>query len=81
VLDWIFQIWGHDFDGQLIPGLLRAIRDILDPQANLCSWGENKRLTKAAIRRMVTRVADCPGNRARIRAFDEDYRPRKRSGR
>src|ERR1035441_9235145 len=64
VLDRIFQIRGHDYGDQLIPGLLGALFDILCPQANLCSWGEDKRLTKAAIRRMVTRAADCPGNRA-----------------
>jgi hypothetical protein len=43
VLDWIFQLetknWcGYEYLGQLV----RALGDLLDPQANICSGGEDK---------------------------------------
>lgn len=72
MLDSVFQIFGHDHDGKLIAGFLGALRDILSPQANLCSWGEDKKLTKAAIRRMVTAAANCPANRPMVRVYDPD---------
>lgn len=43
VLDWIFQI--HDkpwADNHTIRGLLDAISDAVNPQANLCSGGKSK---------------------------------------
>jgi hypothetical protein len=33
--------------------LVRALDDILDPQANLCSGGSDKRITAARIRQIV----------------------------
>jgi hypothetical protein len=60
MLDMVFQVFGHDGDGQLTAGFVGALRDIIDPQANLCSWGEDKHLTKAAIRRMAAAAAACP---------------------
>ena len=44
LLDWIFQILGEQWaDANTIYDLLRAFDDILDPQANYCSWEEDKR--------------------------------------
>ena len=44
ILDWIFQIQGKDWaDEQTLYDLLRAFRDILDPQANYCSFEEDIR--------------------------------------
>lgn len=63
VLDWIFQIntkqWAPDDHGNaiIVAGLIRALRDLLDPQAHLCSSGLSKRLTKANIRRRTAQYA------------------------
>ena len=43
VLDWIMQvaskIWATD---AVIAGLVRALNDVLDPQATLCSFGQER---------------------------------------
>lgn len=43
VADWIFQIssktWATD---AVLAGLVRALRTLLDPQATLCSFGEER---------------------------------------
>jgi hypothetical protein len=52
VLDWIFQIEGR-WDGEVTPAFIRAIDDILHPQANLCSMGQPKTLTPKAIKQLV----------------------------
>jgi hypothetical protein len=59
VLDWICQIagklWATDDAGQyaITAGLVNAFIDVIHPQANLCSFGQSKRLTKAQIGRLV----------------------------
>ncbi len=54
VLDLIMQIagktWGTD---AVIAGLVRAIDDVLHPQANLCSMGMSKSLTRAEVKACV----------------------------
>jgi hypothetical protein len=56
VLDMIMQVakkrWADD---ECLAGLVRALNDILEPQANLCSFGSDKKLTRAKIRRLVKR--------------------------
>jgi len=43
ISDWIFQVtkktWCTD---QILAELVRSLNEILDPQQNFCSWGENK---------------------------------------
>ena len=45
MLDWIFQIheknphYAKEYD---LAGLIAALNDIFQPQANCCSWGEEK---------------------------------------
>ena len=45
ILDWIFQIheknpdYAKEYD---LAGLIAALNDIFQPQANCCSWGEEK---------------------------------------
>jgi len=44
ILDWIFQIRGKDWgDAHTVYDLLTAFREILDPQANYCSFEEDNR--------------------------------------
>ena len=44
ILDWIFQVRGKSWgDKQTLYDLINAFRDILDPQANYCSFEEDKR--------------------------------------
>jgi len=54
VLDWIIQVaektWADD---ATIAGLIRALDDVLHPQAHLCSSGASKTLNKAKIRALV----------------------------
>ena len=54
VLDRIMQIsqktWADD---ATIAGLIRALDDVLNPQANLCSFGKPKTLTRARVRELA----------------------------
>ena len=44
ILDWIFQILGKVWaDASTMHDLLRAFRDILQPQKNYCPWEADKR--------------------------------------
>lgn len=44
VLDWIYQIQAKTWaDGKIIADLVDAIKDVLDPQSNYCSYGSDKR--------------------------------------
>jgi hypothetical protein len=56
VLDWICQVahktWADD---ACVAGLVRALDEILDPQANLCSCGRDKQMTRAAVRGRIKR--------------------------
>lgn len=43
ILDWIFQIYGKSWaDANTLYDLLTAFHDILHPQANFCSLGQDK---------------------------------------
>jgi len=48
LLDWIFQVNGHHFYEQWPSDVMQDLLDALDaifrPQANLCSWGQSKRI-------------------------------------
>jgi hypothetical protein len=62
VLDKVIQISGKAWaDDALIAGLIRALDDVLDPQANLCPFGASKRLGK---RRVGERASDAEATRA-----------------
>ena len=57
VLDWIFQIHSKTWNNaDTMQGLILAIEEIIDPQANLCSFGTEQgpivvsKVSKAAIR-------------------------------
>lgn len=44
ILDWIYQILGKAWaDADTMHNLLRAVKDILHPQANYCPWEEDRR--------------------------------------
>lgn len=55
VLDWIAQICGkewladHDADAQIVGHLVKALDDVLGLQANLCSFGMDREMTRADI--------------------------------
>lgn len=56
VLDWICQIAGKDWaDDATLAGLVRALNDVLYPQAHLCSSGRSKRMTQRQIIAQVAR--------------------------
>jgi hypothetical protein len=59
VLDRIVQV-AHktDADDATIAGLVRALGDILSPQANLCSFGASKRLAKTRTRELAVRARE-----------------------
>lgn len=45
MLDWIFQVnsktWAQD-DPAVMSDLINALDDLLEPQANYCSWAKDK---------------------------------------
>jgi hypothetical protein len=54
MLDVIMQIEGKSWaTDACVAGLVRALNDLIDPQARLCSGGNSKTLTPAEIRRKV----------------------------
>ena len=54
MLDMIIQVAGKNWaTDECIAGLVHALHHILDPQANLCSGGQSKRLTPGRIRKLV----------------------------
>jgi hypothetical protein len=57
VLDWVCQIAGKTWaDDATLAGLVRAIDDVLVPQANLCSSGVDKRMTVRQVTKQVRRA-------------------------
>jgi hypothetical protein len=66
VLDWICQVarkkgsaWGGNdpaVHNAIVAGLVEALNDVLQPQANLCSCGTSKELTEADIRELATKA-------------------------
>ena len=49
VLDWIFQFDNKTWSGPVATGdLIHALRDIINPQATLCSFGRDKTLDVAS---------------------------------
>lgn len=57
VLDWICQVamklWA---DERTVAGLVRAIQDILNPQAHLCSSGKSRTLSRARIAELANQA-------------------------
>lgn len=59
VLDWICQIAGKTWGTpHVIGNLVRAFDALLDPQASLCSWGLDRRLTTEQIERLIIGYRD-----------------------
>lgn len=57
LLDWIFHLRGR-FNTETMAAFLRAADDVLKPQANLCTGGQGRTLSRQAIRRLVRDAAD-----------------------
>jgi hypothetical protein len=54
VLDWIFQVSKKQWLSPTgLADLVKALDAVLDPQARLCSFGKSKKMSKAAIRKLV----------------------------
>ena len=52
ILDWVFQIRNKSWaDAGTMHDLLRAIDDVLCPQANYCPWEEDRRADGVALAR------------------------------
>lgn len=66
LLDWVCEVtgrqWGRDSaeDDAVVAGLVRALVDVLHPQANLCSWGRARRLSRPQLRSLVSRAGGLP---------------------
>jgi len=45
MLDWIFQINKHSYSKESVKDLVRAFDDIFDPQANCCSYEQEKKFS------------------------------------
>jgi len=45
MLDWIFQLNKHSYSKESVKDLVRAFRDIFDPQANCCSYEQEKKFS------------------------------------
>lgn len=60
LLDWIFQvntkIWSEKDDG-VLAGLIRAVDDVIKPQATLCSGGAPSRIVTKDLHKMVAAAA------------------------
>lgn len=66
VLDWICQLagktgaaWAGDDPGvhkAMVAGLVQALIDVLQPQANLCGCGIGREITGAAVRELVAKT-------------------------
>ena len=60
MLDMIMQISGKPWaDDACLAGLVRALDDIFDPQALLCSCGKHKRITASKVRARLKRAKNC----------------------
>jgi hypothetical protein len=58
VLDLIMRVCKKDWATKAcLAGLVHALNDVLQPQANLCSGGANKTLTSLQIADLVARVS------------------------
>lgn len=59
VLDRVCQIAGKTWaDDATLAGLVRALNDVLQPQATLCSLGTDHHLNQAGIDRQVTAATE-----------------------
>lgn len=57
-LDWICQVAGKGWaDDETLAGLVRAVNDVLRPQASLCSNGMSKEITSAEVAQLVAKAA------------------------
>lgn len=55
------QVAGKSWaDNRVLAGLVRALDDVLYPQANLCSGGQAKSMTVEQIRERISEVAKWP---------------------
>lgn len=58
VCDWIFQVAHKSWaTPEVLTGLIRAFHDLLEPQAHLCSGGENKIITRQGLAQLVDKTA------------------------
>jgi hypothetical protein len=58
VLDWIAQVGKKNYaDDAVLAGLVRALDDVLDVQANLCSFGRHKTITAEQARALAVHAA------------------------
>jgi len=70
VLDWLVQVtnktWVRGAHGALVVGgLVRALRDVLDPQTHLCSFGHDRRIGPDSVRYLVDSFVADPYREAR----------------
>jgi hypothetical protein len=54
VLDHIMQVVKKGYSDPVNGPLVKALNDVLDPQANLCSFGRSRRITKRRVAELVS---------------------------
>lgn len=58
VLDALYRLAAAGHDDQAIAGLVRALVDVLRPQASLCSWGRPRNLSRREIRDLAAKAGE-----------------------
>jgi hypothetical protein len=54
MLDWIYQVAGKSYaSDEVIAGLIRALNDVMMPQASLCSFGQSLEITHQDVALLV----------------------------
>lgn len=54
VLDWVCQIAGKGWgDDRTVSGLVRALDEVLFPQAHLCPSGKSRQLSRKRVRELI----------------------------
>lgn len=72
VLDWIMQITKKGWaDDATVAGLARAINDVLDPQAHLCSSGASSNITKTQVAQLAKAAAHRWADLVHVRCDDD----------
>jgi hypothetical protein len=68
ILDWIFHVLGKQWaDAETMYDLLRALDDILHPQANYCPWEEDRKADGGKLARaFVAEATETQGSDGRL---------------
>ncbi|WP_039796367.1 hypothetical protein [Nocardia araoensis] len=75
-LDWVMQIAGKEWaTDDVVAGLVRALNEILSPQAHLCPFGISRTIARPTVRDLVRRAQRARKTRARRRTRSGEGAP------